>query len=75
VAEREAAGRASRAGDRDDAADVRAILRRADQVGLDRWRVLVALEVPPPVRQRLLQEIDAEDGGSQRQTGHADAQG
>ena len=64
VAERDAAGRAPKAADRHDIADVRAILRRADQVGLDPWRVLVALELPPRVRQHLLDQLDAQDAGS-----------
>ena len=67
MAEREAAVQAPKARDRDDVADVRAILRRADQIGLDRWRVLVALEVPASTRQRLLKEIDGENGGFSRQ--------
>lgn len=62
--------------DRDDFADVQAILRRAERIGLDRWRVLVALEVPPPVRQRLLEETGVQDGDlSRRQPSRADSPG
>jgi hypothetical protein len=76
VAEREAAVQAPKARDRDDVADVRAILRRADQIGLDRWRVLVALEVPASTRQRLLKEIDGENGDfSRQQPGRAENPG
>jgi hypothetical protein len=66
VAERQAAGQAPQAGDRDDVADLRAVMRRADQIGVDPWRVLVALEVPPPARQQLLEEIDEQDGALPR---------
>jgi hypothetical protein len=76
VADQEAASQAPKAVDRHDVADVRAILRRADQIGLDRWRVLVALEVPPPARQRLLEEIHGpEQDFSRRQPSPADEPG
>jgi hypothetical protein len=64
VAEREAARPARGAGDPDDLGEVRAMLRRAHQLGLDPWRVLVALELPPRVRQHLLDQLDAQDVGS-----------
>jgi hypothetical protein len=40
------------------------MLLRAGQLGLDPWRVLVALELPPRVRQQLLDQLDAQDPGS-----------
>jgi hypothetical protein len=76
VAERQPADQAPNAGYRDDVADVPAILRRADQIGVDPWRVLVALEIPPSARRRLLQEIDGDDGGlARRQPGRSDDPG
>ena len=67
MAERRAARQSPGIGGRDDFADVRAMLGRADELGLDRWRVLVALEIPDAVRQRLLEEIDGIERDSFRE--------
>ena len=59
MTERQAAGHAPSDAD----AEVRTILLRADRLGLDPWRVLVALGIPLPVRERLLQGLSEHDGG------------
>ncbi len=67
MADRQAGRQSPGVGGPDDFADVRAMLHRADELRLDRWRVLVALEIPTDVRQRLLDEIGENESASFRE--------
>ncbi len=66
MAERQAARQSPGVGGPEDFADVRAILRWADNIGVDLWRVLVALGVPTDVRESLLEAMDGDEGDSPR---------